>query len=165
MSMLFQDQAKKSKKAGAAFCLRGRGEKGFTLIELLVTLLVTSFGVLGLAALQVYSLKTSQSAALQAQANILAYDMLDRMRANRTKAQNGNYNIAQSAATPSNTSTIENTDIKQWRDMLEASLPSGNGWIACELTNNTCRIDVSWINLTPADQSQSTRVITLVSRL
>lgn len=139
--------------------------RGFTLIELLITLLVTSIGLLGLASLQIYSLKTSQSAAYQAQANILAYDMLDRMRANRTLAEAKSYDIGETGATPTSTSTMRDNDIKQWRAMLAASLPDGNGWIACAAAPAPCRIDVRWTDPNPVDPANPKRTITLVSRL
>lgn len=78
---------------------------GFTLIETLVALLVLSLGLLGLAALQAQSLRFNTDAYLRTQATTLAYDILDRMRANNTGASSGAY---ERTAAP--TGTIKNCD-------------------------------------------------------
>ena len=56
--------------------------RGFSLIEVLVALLVLSIGLLGLAALQTTSLQYNTGSYFRTQATFLAYDILDRMRAN-----------------------------------------------------------------------------------
>jgi len=53
---------------------------GFTLIEVLVAVVVLAGGLLGLAALQVTSLSSNQTAYNRSQATQLAYDIADRMR-------------------------------------------------------------------------------------
>ncbi|MCS6948044.1 MAG: type IV pilus modification protein PilV, partial [Steroidobacteraceae bacterium] len=65
--------------------------RGFTLIEALIAVLVLSIGLLGIAGLQLASLQTNSVAYQRSQATMLAYDLLDRMRANRTAALNGAY--------------------------------------------------------------------------
>jgi type IV pilus assembly protein PilV len=62
---------------------------GFTLIEVLIAMLVLAVGLLGLAGLQATSLNNNQRAYYRSQATILAYDIVDRMRANRSAV--GNY--------------------------------------------------------------------------
>ena len=57
--------------------------RGFTLVEVLVALVVLSIGLLGVAALQLTSLRSNHSSAMRSQATFLAYDIIDRMRANR----------------------------------------------------------------------------------
>lgn len=66
--------------------------RGLTLVEILVALLVLSIGLLGLAALQTTSLRFNTSAYYRTQATALAYDLSDRMRANRQAALDGLYN-------------------------------------------------------------------------
>lgn len=56
--------------------------RGFSMIELLVAVLVMGIGVLGIAALQMVSLQNNRSALVRAEAVALAYDMMDRIRAN-----------------------------------------------------------------------------------
>jgi type IV pilus assembly protein PilV len=72
-------------------------DSGFSLIEVLVALLVLSIGLLGLAMLQVESIKYNTDAYFRTQATILAYDIADLMRANRAVANAGGY---AAAATP-----------------------------------------------------------------
>ena len=56
------------------------------MIELLVAVLVMGIGVLGITALQMVSLQNNRAALYRAEAVQLAYDMMDRIRANRTGA-------------------------------------------------------------------------------
>lgn len=57
------------------------GQRGFSLIEVLITVLVVSVGMLGLAALQLASIKNTNSAFLRTQATLATADLIDRMRA------------------------------------------------------------------------------------
>ncbi len=58
-------------------------QKGLTLIEVMIALAVFSFGLLALAALMASGLKYNTSALHRSYATSQAYDMADRMRANR----------------------------------------------------------------------------------
>jgi len=62
---------------------------GFSMIELLVAVLVMGVGVLGIAALQMVSLQNNRGALVRAEAVSLAYDMMDRIRANPGPAPRG----------------------------------------------------------------------------
>ena len=66
-------------------------QHGFTMVEVLVTLVILAVGLLGLAGLQATSLRNTESAYQRSQAAILAYDMLDRMRANSAGVANGRF--------------------------------------------------------------------------
>ncbi|MFV2091203.1 MAG: type IV pilus modification protein PilV [Pseudomonadales bacterium] len=57
-------------------------QRGLSMIELLVAVLVLSIGVLGITALQMVSLQNNRGALFRAEAVQLAYDMMDRIRAN-----------------------------------------------------------------------------------
>ena len=59
-----------------------RSARGFSMIELLVAVLVMGIGVLGITGLQMVSLQNNRGALVRAEAVQLAYDMLDRIRAN-----------------------------------------------------------------------------------
>ncbi len=57
-------------------------QQGLSMIELLVAVLVLAIGVLGITALQMVSLQNNRGALYRAEAVQLAYDMMDRIRAN-----------------------------------------------------------------------------------
>ena len=118
--------------------------RGFTLIEVLVALLVLSIGLLGIAGLQLSSVRDNHSAYLRTQASVLANDILDRMRANRTAFRNGSYDldVSDSPSSPSSGASIAATDLYQWTQALSALLPSGDGQIA--RTGNVATITVYW---------------------
>lgn len=65
-------------------------QKGITLIEVLITLLVTTVGLLGLAALQLNALQATADSNQRSQAVWLMQDLIERMRAN-PKASNASY--------------------------------------------------------------------------
>src|SRR5262245_64878000 len=77
--------------------MQSRRAKGFSMIELLVAVLVVGIGVLGATGLQMVSLQQNRGAAQRSVAVQLAYDIMDRIRAN----PNGNYGgLALGAAPP-----------------------------------------------------------------
>jgi type IV pilus assembly protein PilV len=73
-----------------------RRQAGVSLIEVLVSLLILGIGLLGAAALQMNALKFTDSSTLSSQASFIAYDMMDRIRAN----PDGNYALAGLASAP-----------------------------------------------------------------
>lgn len=60
--------------------------RGFSMIEVLVSIVVLSFGLLGVAGLQAAALKSNQDARLQSVAISLAREMAEMMRANVQEA-------------------------------------------------------------------------------
>ena len=108
--------------------------QGLTLIEVLISLLVLSIGILGLATLQTASLGFNAGASHRTQATVLAYDMAERMRANRQAALAGAYDIAfedpaPACAAPATTGTVAQQDISAWRMALACRVPLGTGSI------------------------------------
>ena len=123
--------------------------RGFTLVEALVALVVLSIGLLGVAALQLSSLQSNSSAASRSQATLLAYEVVDRMRANQSAALGGAYDIT-FAQTPSG-STVAKTDLIGWRQDLTATLgPTATGQISRNVTGTTTTFVVSirWSDIT-----------------
>ena len=59
-----------------------RTQEGMTLIEVLVAMLILGVGLLGAAMIQLNALKYTDSSRMTSQASFIAYDMLDRIRAN-----------------------------------------------------------------------------------
>lgn len=106
----------------------GRRQRGAGMVEVLVAVVVLAVGLLGVAGMQLGSLRSNHSAWMRSEATLRAYDMMDRMRANPTAAVNGNYDIALTAAAPTG-STTRDLDLQEWKQDL-AVLPSGNGSVA-----------------------------------
>ncbi len=110
-------------------------KQGFTLIEILIAMVIMAFGLLGLAGLQASGLKQNQSAYLRSQATALAYDLADRVRANRS--QIATY-IAASSGTGTQATNCLNTtgcsallmaahDIYEWKLMIGSPPLNGTG--------------------------------------
>ena len=124
-------------------------QSGFTLIEAMVAMLVLSIGLLGLAGLMASSMRNNQSAYHRTQATWLAYDALDRMRANRVSAQGGGYIAANALGAPANCvaappggGTIAAQDIAAWKNMIACALPEGDGSIV--VNGSQVTITIQW---------------------
>lgn len=137
----------------------GIRRNGFSLIEVLVTLVVLSIGLLSLAALQVTTLKSNNSALTRFEASTLAYDILDRMRANRGPALQGNYNISLTDAVTVG-SSIASQDLSAWKDALARQLPAGNGSIV--INERVATVTVQWSE--NWDQTLNNRPMVLIFR-
>lgn len=61
-------------------------ERGFSLLEVLISVIVLSFGVLGMVGLQAAALKSNRDARLQSEALGLARELAEMMRANPSVA-------------------------------------------------------------------------------
>lgn len=123
------------------FTYSRKAQRGFTLLEVLVTMVVMALGLLGYAGLQMASLKNSASAYQRSQATILAYDMIDRMRVNRTQAVAGTYNITFGAIPAA--AGIAGDDLVDWKQLVENALPGGEAAITVDGTGNTL-ITLRW---------------------
>lgn len=141
----------------------GSRSRGFTLIEILVTLFILAVGLLGLAGLMVDGMRNNQGAYLRTQASILAYDMADRMRANREEAEDGgeydgfstdgaSTTIPACASTASGCTPEQQAGVDkvQWTRQIQGAgsgmtlLPGGVGTISHDDTNDVFTIRISW---------------------
>ena len=118
---------------------RRRGQAGVSMIELLVALLIFSFGMLGLAGLQLRTLSYGQSSLFRTQATALADDVFDRMRAKRTGAVNGLWDVTA-------TGTSTNDDLNEWRREVAALLPEGQASIQRDATSSRITVTISWVD-------------------
>jgi len=115
---------------------------GTTVIEVLVSLLVLGIGTLGVAALQATALRNSRSALERSQAVIAGYAIIDAMRANRSVARAGGYDIDRTCVPPAPGDLVAN-DHRAWLQGMQASLGDGAcGTIACAATQ--CTVTVTW---------------------
>ena len=133
--------------------VRSRARRdGFSLIEVLVSILVLSFGMLGVASLLAKSLSGSHASTLRTQAIVLADDLADRMRANRVTAvapgpnnyegiaaaenrcravHYGHGHAAPVACTPQQ---LAADDLFDWFAQVAAVLPAGTGVVCIDST-------------------------------
>jgi len=141
---------------------------GFSLIEVLVALLVLSIGLLGLAALQTTGLKLNHQSYERTQAVLQAYDIIDRMRANKSDTGGVINSTYQSVAIGSTPGTKECTDssdpcsgtelaqydLRKWNLANAQMLAEGKGAICkgtfnadltgCTVDGDIYRIAITW---------------------
>jgi type IV pilus assembly protein PilV len=121
-----------------------RHVSGVTLVEVLITLVIMSVGLLGVAALQLATLRGNYTAFSRSQASVLAGDILDRMRANRTAARDGQYAVGLGAYS-SPPDTPAGHDLTTWKTSLAAQLPAGDGSIVMLADPvNVVEITIQW---------------------
>jgi type IV pilus assembly protein PilV len=119
-----------------------RLQRGVGLIEVLIAVLVLSVGLLGLASLQVRTLRNSQSALERGVAVVESHAIADAMRANRDRALSDDFDIALTDAAPTG-ATFAEVAVREWRANLIASLGQGaTGSVACAVT--ACTIVIQW---------------------
>ena len=109
--------------------LSRRRSRGVSLIEVLVTLVITSVGLLGVAALQLSTVRNNYDAYVRSQAAVLASDILDRMRANREAALSNPSPYTVTFGTPTGAGTQAAADIGDWKSTLRTQLANGDGAI------------------------------------
>jgi len=127
-------------------------QHGFTLIEVLITMVIMAIGLLGLAGLQVVSLRNTEVAYQRSQATSLAYDMLDRMRSNPKAVEDGRYNAITTApgsytdctAGSCTTDEMAAFDNGEWHNEIAAVLPSGTGTVSGSGSGSVFTITISW---------------------
>lgn len=142
---------------------------GFTLIEVLVAMLVLALGLMGLATLQTYTLRSNLSAYTRGQATQLLYDMSDKMRVNNALAKTitsntSDYTVADTttkikkidssntceyqypttlpANTSCSTTKLAAYDLIVWANAISATLPMGRGCIT--FANGTYTLYIAW---------------------
>ncbi len=119
-------------------------QTGFSLLEVLVAMVILAIGLMGLASLQLTSLRYNKVAYLRTQATNLAYDLIDRMRANRADAtttdayETGFAKTAPVCDTnPSFTGSSAAVDLAEWRNQVACTLPQGDARVVqCLLSNS-----------------------------
>ena len=122
---------------------------GFSLIECLVALTVLSIGLLGVSKMVVNSLQFSDSALMQSQSVIMAYDLADKIRANEGNSSSYEIDLGEDVAQvpdcfANNCSgpQLAQADLADWKDNLSAALPLGDGQSV--VAGNVATITVSW---------------------
>lgn len=144
-------------------------QTGFSLIEVLVTMVIISFGMLGIAGVIINGLKNNNSSYARTQASVLANDIIDRMRANKTTAELSTYpyNLALTAS-PTGAGVPLN-DLNEWRASLATAMPSGTGSVAMDAVTKKVTVVVQWDDSRATSDSATTGLsnqqVTIETRL
>jgi type IV pilus assembly protein PilV len=136
---------------------------GATLIEALVSIVIASLGLLALAGINASATRYSKMSQFRATATLLASDITERMRANRSATTATNYAFSTtsfvdqasvgSQPTPSceaatDTCTeaqIAAADLWRWRQAVRESLPNGSVFLAADATTpNVIDLWLAW---------------------
>jgi type IV pilus assembly protein PilV len=120
-----------------------RTQHGFSLLEVLISILILSFGVLGMVGLQAAALQANREARLQSVAGTLARELAEMMRGNKDignlTAGNpylGSFSGALTPPTPAyclnvatgttactNTTALANSQMTEWLSRVSKDLP------------------------------------------
>ncbi|WP_373568282.1 type IV pilus modification protein PilV [Marinimicrobium sp. ABcell2] len=157
-------QTAMTNKGGKPTCPWAYRIRGVGLIEVLVTMIILSTALLTLTALQTRSLQFNHSAYLRSQANIFAYDILDRVRINWREL--AAYNLELDDDAPTANAPLAQRDLGEWRALIEATLPGGSGGIECDNDTRVCTVTVRWEEQnTSGLESEDTSTFTYTSQM
>ena len=138
-------------------------QQGFSLLEVLIAELVLAVGVLGAALVQAHALRYSASAADQTQATFIAYDMLDRMRANPAGLFSYAASVSPGCHPRSAASSVLTTDLADFAHAVSCQLPGGHGNVAVDGQHATVTITWSEERIV-ADSEPATLVVSSLIR-
>ena len=156
--------------------VKANGQRGFSLMEVLIAMLVLAVGLLGLAALQAQGLRFNNDAMVHTQANVLAQDIIDRIRLNRTNASNYAAVDIDAAiatiqsATPalgtagyvsqcSATAITVANDVNCWLEDLLMVMPAADATIATNGTDaNYLDVALMWADRDPREFADGVRL-------
>ena len=137
-----------------------RPQHGVGLIEVLVAVVILAIGLLGLASLQMHTLRDNESAYERGLAVIETHSIVDAMRADRTNATNNQFNITLTDPKPTGTSFAQMA-LASWRDNLTTMLgTAASGAVACNGAD--CTITISWDDSRGSGGSQTFSIDTEV---
>jgi type IV pilus assembly protein PilV len=135
-------------------------QTGSSLLEVLIAVFILAFGLLGIAGMQISSLRSAQSSLERSQAVFLTHAILDAMRANMNNDSGTpsdlsalkvktNYtsdiclNFDTDAASLSTGDTLATEDLKWWLEYLKKNLgKDACGQVECD--DNLCTVTIKW---------------------
>jgi len=125
-------------------------QMGSSMIEILVAVFILAVGLLGLASLQMISLKNINNTQFQTLATTYAYDMSERIRSNQEGLSG--YNNIESTISDPNCITCTPTQMAQldgfeWNrliqsDVIDGGLPNGRGTVMKD--GSLYNITITW---------------------
>lgn len=119
-----------------------RQAAGYALLEALVAVIVAAVGFIGAARMQTFGMQLSSSAQWRQKAQLLGYQMTDRIRANQLGADANAYDslttggtncllATTGCATPAQAAVA---DYQEWAADVAAQLPAGRGVVCKDST-------------------------------
>lgn len=159
-----------------------RNGSGYSLIEAMVALFVLSIGMLGVAGLSIDALKDGRSSLYRDKAVAFAWDMAERIRANRaaagdydtdstTGADQGCFTTHSQVASQCTAANLAIHDIWEWQQALQdvnsGGLPSGTGIVRVNTGSTPAQytITVNWVEGVDADGNSDTQSVVVVTQL
>lgn len=133
-----------------------------TLIEVLVAVLILAIGLLGAAVIQLNALKYTDSSRMTSQASFIAYDMLDRIRANAS----ADYAWGRAERAPANTATasVRDLDLHDFEaNILGFAGASAKGSVSISAGEVT--VSISWDDSRGTHRPGARETFTLTSRV
>lgn len=119
-----------------------RGQRGMSILEAMVALVVLSLGAIGVAGVQLSTVKFNQVSQQRSVAVHHMVAMTDRMRSNLPGVRAGNYLFtfpyvsipssipaAVACGAPCSSQQVANRHLNEWLTQLAVALPSGRGTI------------------------------------
>ena len=150
-------------------------QRGIALIEVMIAFLLLSIGLLGFSALQVRTIKATQSSLQRTDATNLALNIIEAMRANKTQAIHPSlpYNLDPVTCTRAIgvPATLAESDLNNWFQAVKKAL--GNVDTTCVDISCTdsasavpgmCTVNIYWDD-SRALGGSSTQSVQLVARL
>ena len=139
-----------------------RRQIGMTLIEVLVAVLILAIGLLGAAVIQLNALKYTDSSRMTSQASFIAYDMLDRIRAN--SAVDYSWGRAERAPASSASASVRDLDLHDFEaNILGFAGASAKGSVSVSAGEVT--VSISWDDSRGANRPGARETFTLTSRI
>lgn len=138
------------------------GQTGMTLIEVLVSVLILSVGLLGAVVIQLNALKYTDSSRMTSQASFIAYDMLDRIRAN--SGADYSWSQTQSGSSRPSGASVRDLDLHDFEaNIIRFAGESAKGSVA--INQREVIISISWDDSRAANVGNPRETFTLASRV
>ena len=130
-----------------------KNQSGFSMIEVLITVLILSFGLLGMASLITTGMRANSTAQYRSIATQQTLDMAGRMRANLAGVRAGSYDDITAGIPVANDCFVNECDAgeittydqAQWNTTNAAVLPNGTGTVAIDAVNGGFLITLMWV--------------------
>jgi len=125
-------------------------QAGASLIEVLVTVIILAIGMLGLATMQNTSMRLSYDSYLRSQAAFLAYDLIDRIRANPEAKV---YELSEGATLNKvdcfngddcTVAQLRSHDLYYWQNQVETLLPDAKVEVTYDDAQSLYSMKIRW---------------------